>query len=90
MKNIVLHLGSSEFPRIRVGCKPDGFRGDLVDYVLSDINFSEFENAIDRASNAVISFIKGDNIDVVMNKFNGLFCLKNYCAKIDLAKTTIK
>ena len=71
MKNIVLHLGSSEFPRIRVGCKPDGFRGDLVDYVLSDINFSEFENAIDRASNAVISFIKGDKIDVVMNKFNG-------------------
>ncbi len=71
MKNIVLHLGSGDFPRIRVGCKPNGFRGDLVDYVLSDINLSELGDVIDRASNAVISFIKGEKIDVVMNKFNG-------------------
>lgn len=71
MKNIVLHLSSCDFPRIRVGCKPIDFKGSLIDYVLSDIILSDFEDAINRASDAVISFINGDRIDVTMNKFNG-------------------
>lgn len=71
MRNIVLHLSSSDFLRIRVGCKPVDFKGSLVDYVLSDINASDFEDSIERASKAVISYINGEKIDVVMNKFNG-------------------
>ena len=66
-----MHLSSSDFPRIRVGCKPVDFKGGLIDYVLSDINPSEFEGSIDRASDAIISYINGEKIDVVMNKFNG-------------------
>ncbi len=71
MKNIVLHLGTGDFPRVRVGCKPIDFKGSLIDYVLSDVKGEEIEKAIDRAVDAVISFIGGEKIDVVMNKFNG-------------------
>lgn len=71
MRNILLHLGTGDFPRIRMGCKPVDFKGDLVDYVLSDIKPAEMEDAIERASDAVISFINGEKIDVVMNKYNG-------------------
>ena len=71
MKNIVSLLNSNDFPRIRVGCKPTDFKGDLVDYVLSDIKKCEYEEVIDRASDAVLNFIKGEKIDIIMNKFNG-------------------
>lgn len=71
MRNILLHLGGNDFPRIRVGCKPVDFKGNLVDYVLSDIKGEEIEKAIDKAVDAVISYIGGEKIDVVMNKFNG-------------------
>ena len=71
MKNIILHLGTGDFPRVRVGCKPVDFKGSLVDYVLSDINVLEMENAIEKASMAIISYINGEKFDVVMNKYNG-------------------
>ena len=71
MKNIVMHLSSSEFPRIRVGAKPENFKGNLVDYVLSNVNKSDYEDAIERASNAGLSFIKGEKFENIMNKFNG-------------------
>ena len=71
MRNILLHLGSSDFPRVRMGCKPVDFKGSLIDYVLSDIKGEDVDMAIDRASDAIISFINGEKIDVVMNKYNG-------------------
>ena len=37
LRNIVLHLGDTNFPRVRIGTKPEGFMGDIIDYVLSDI-----------------------------------------------------
>lgn len=71
MKNIVMNLSSTDFPRIRVGAKPTDFKGSLIDYVLSNVNGEDYEGAIERASNAGLSFIKGEKIDIIMNKFNG-------------------
>ena len=71
MKNIILHLQTNDFPRIRIGCKPEDFKGDLVDYVLSDVKKGELDLPLDKAVQAIVSFINGEKIDVVMNKFNG-------------------
>ncbi|MBQ3234995.1 MAG: aminoacyl-tRNA hydrolase [Clostridia bacterium] len=75
MKSVVNMLGTTEFPRVRIGCKPPSdFKGDLVDYVLSNLRAEDkpfFDSALDRASDAALSFIKGEKIDIIMNKFNG-------------------
>ncbi|MBO5712656.1 MAG: aminoacyl-tRNA hydrolase [Clostridia bacterium] len=74
MKNIVSLLGSTEFPRFRVGIKPENDSREIIDYVLSDIKSADverFNEVLDKTSNAVVSLLKGDSIDVVMNKYNG-------------------
>ncbi|MBO7214956.1 MAG: aminoacyl-tRNA hydrolase, partial [Clostridia bacterium] len=74
MKSVVNMLGTTEFPRVRIGCKPVDFKGDLVDYVLSNLKPTDkpfYDSALDKASSAALSFISGEKIDVVMNKFNG-------------------
>lgn len=74
MKNIVQHLSTTNFPRIRIGCKPVNFKGDIIDYVLSNLTSEDkpfFEDAINKASNAGLSFVKGEKFDIIMNRFNG-------------------
>lgn len=71
MKNIVQLLNSQDFPRVRIGCKPQGFMGDTISYVLSDINKSEYQAVIEKACESALSFIKGERLDLIMNKFNG-------------------
>ncbi len=74
MRNVVLHVNGTNFPRIRIGCKPVDFKGDIIDYVLSNVKSEDkplFDGAIDRASSAVLEFLKGTSLDVVMNRFNG-------------------
>ncbi len=72
MKNIISHLGSQEFVRIRVGVgkKPDNM--DLADYVLSRFNSDELpviRNGCEAASEAVEVILK-DGAVTAMNKFN--------------------
>ena len=74
MKSVVNMLSSQDFPRIRIGCKPVDFKGDIIDYVLSNLPLDKkpyFDAAIDKAAESALSFIKGEKIDIVMNKFNG-------------------
>lgn len=72
MKNIIQHLSTEEFMRIRMGVgeKPKGY--DLADYVLGHFTSSERElmdkGAID-AVNAVEGILSGE-IDKVMNQYN--------------------
>ena len=73
MKDIIAHLGTDEFIRVRVGVgeKPKGY--DLADYVLGQFTKDEQERmnvAFIDAANAVIS-IMNDGIDSAMNRFNG-------------------
>lgn len=72
IKNIIQHLGSDEFIRIKVGVgeKPAGW--DLARYVLSRFEKNEIEemaNSVERASRALEMIIK-DGTDKAMNNFN--------------------
>ena len=71
MKDIVLKLGSEDFPRLRLGIGTP--RGDLVGYVLSTFNAhekSELEDLLMRGADACEDVItKG--IELAMNRNNG-------------------
>lgn len=73
IKSIISHLGSSDFPRIKlgVGKKPHPDY-DLADWVLSEFKKDEakpLKQAIDNACDALEIILDG-NIDEAMNKFN--------------------
>lgn len=70
MKSIIHHLGTNQFPRLRIGIGEPV--GDLVDYVLTEFSQAEaieIELTIDRAVDAVETFVK-DDILTAMNQFN--------------------
>ena len=74
LKNIIQHLGTDQFPRVRVGVgekpHPDY---DMADWVLGKFA-GEDKKAIDasvaRAADAIECILK-DGIDKGMNRFNG-------------------
>ena len=72
LKNIISHLGSEEFMRIRIGVgdKPAG--SDLVDYVLGSFSKEEKKILDETKRNAVlaIEMIISDGIDKEMNLYN--------------------
>ena len=70
MKSIIHHLGTTAFPRLRIGIGEP--IGNLTDYVLTD--FTEDEEieiayTLDRAVSAIETFVK-DDILTAMNQFN--------------------
>ncbi|MBE5943374.1 MAG: aminoacyl-tRNA hydrolase [Lachnospiraceae bacterium] len=72
IKNIIAHLGTQDFPRIKVGVGEKPARMDLADYVLG--HFTKEEQPVIRetanmACEAVAVMIKED-IATAMNKFN--------------------
>lgn len=73
IKNIIAHLGTEEFPRLRIGIGMKPPRMDLADYVLS--HFSEDEQAAmnqgyERACEAMVQMVT-DDIAGAMNRYNG-------------------
>lgn len=72
IKSIISHLGTQEFPRIKVGVggKPRGM--DLADYVLGRYSKGErliMNDAFEEAAQAVLSIIT-DGADSAMNHYN--------------------
>ena len=72
IKNIIAHLGTQVFPRIRVGVgeKPPGY--DLADYVLGHFSKAEqaqMEDGFDRAADAARMIVAGD-IGGAMSRYN--------------------
>lgn len=72
MKNIIQHLSTEDFMRVRVGVgdKPKGY--DLADYVLGHFKQDEkdlMESAFIDAASAVVSILN-DGIDAAMNTYN--------------------
>lgn len=72
IKSIIQHLGTNEFPRIKIGIgnKPQGW--DLADYVLSRFKNDEesgMKEAVEEATKACRTIIK-DGIDSAMNQHN--------------------
>lgn len=72
LKNIIAHLGTETFPRIRIGVgeKTEGW--DLADYVLARFSKDDepiMREAIKNAVGAVETWIS-DDIGTVMNRYN--------------------
>ena len=71
-KSIAQHLGTDQFPRLRVGVGRGDDRRDLADHVLARFDQDErpvIEEAIGRAADAIEVFAR-EGIAVVMNRFN--------------------
>lgn len=72
MKNIIAHLGTEKFPRIRVGIGAKPPEWDLADYVLAPFGREAgklVSDAVKDAASALEMILQGD-IDGAMNRYN--------------------
>lgn len=73
MQSIIEHLGTEEFPRLRIGTgRPPG-KMEASDYVLQDFPNDETDlliNTLDRAVEAVLTFLQY-GLERAMNSYNG-------------------
>ncbi len=73
LKNIIQHLGTENFKRIRLGVGKQPEKMDLVNFVLSRFTKEEQEvlnDAYDAAAKAAVT-IFSDSIETAMNRYNG-------------------
>ena len=73
MRSITKCLGSTDFPRVRVGVSKPRPGQDLADFVLSRFRKEEADDVelgLEKAAKSVDVMIR-DNIDLAMNKYNG-------------------
>ena len=73
MRSITKCLGSTDFPRVRVGVSKPRPGQDLADFVLSRFRKEEandVELGLEKAAKSVDVMIRY-NIDLAMNKYNG-------------------
>ena len=75
MQSIIDHLGTKEFPRLRLGIgRPTSRRKSVADFVLERFSSSErdaVQHAIARATQAIEMWVETEyDIDKVMNRFN--------------------
>ena len=71
-KSVAQHLGTDQFPRLRVGVGRGDQRRDLADHVLARFDPDErpvIDEAIGRAADAIEVFAR-EGIAGVMNRFN--------------------
>lgn len=72
IQNIIDHLNSTDFPRLRVGVGDSFSRGGQVRYVLEPFleeERSEVEKAIETAAEAALCFVR-DGMLTAMNRYN--------------------
>lgn len=70
--HIEQRLGTSEYPRLRIGIGDDFPDGQQVDYVLSPFTADQapdIQRAVDRACDATLAAAH-DGLDTAMNQFN--------------------
>jgi peptidyl-tRNA hydrolase, PTH1 family len=72
LKSIIGTLGGNEFPRVRMGIRPEHPIGDLAAYVLRPMRKAELEIAADMAEQAAeaVELIITRGIADAMNRFN--------------------
>ena len=75
MRNIIKELGRTDFPRVRIGFKPTTpTMIPLIDLVLSGIKGEDkplFDKAVATAGQVACDFAKGEDIQKIMQKYNG-------------------
>ena len=70
MKSVVEYMGTTEFPRVRVGVGSKPERWDLKDYVLADVRKdADVMKGIERASEAVAVMLS-DGLSEAMSRYN--------------------
>ncbi len=73
LKNIISALGTDQFPRLRVGIKPEHPVGDTAGFVLERFpkgQRGEVEQILERCAEALRAVIR-DGIDKAMSMYNG-------------------
>jgi peptidyl-tRNA hydrolase, PTH1 family len=72
LKSVIGALGTMEFPRVRMGVGPENFRGDLKEYVLSEIRSGDegvLAEEVEQGAEAV-KMILAEGTPQAMNHFN--------------------
>ncbi|MBI6545408.1 MAG: aminoacyl-tRNA hydrolase [Cyanobacteria bacterium NC_groundwater_1444_Ag_S-0.65um_54_12] len=73
LQSIIDHLGSMDFPRLRIGIGPKPARTTLEEWVLSKVPAQEcekFELAIYRGADALEFWAEQSDFELAMNRFN--------------------
>jgi peptidyl-tRNA hydrolase, PTH1 family len=72
LKSIIGTIGSSEFPRVRMGIQPEHRVGDLAAYVLRPMRKADLETAAEMTEQAAeaVELILTRGIAHAMNRFN--------------------
>ena len=74
LKNIIAHLGTDAFPRVKVGVgAPENPEYDVIDWVIGNFSAQEkkiIDDALDRAL-AAAECIIGKSVTEAQNKYNG-------------------
>jgi peptidyl-tRNA hydrolase, PTH1 family len=72
LKSIIGTIGSSEFPRVRMGIQPEHPVGDLASYVLRPMRKADLETAAEMTEQAAeaVELILTRGIAHAMNRFN--------------------
>ena len=72
MRNIIKMISTTDFPRVRIGTGKQTQLA-LVDFVLSQLTEEDkkiADVALDNAADALLQFVEGTDIDIVMQKHN--------------------
>jgi PTH1 family peptidyl-tRNA hydrolase len=72
LKSIIEHLGTQDFPRLRIGVGDKGTGSDLSDHVLGKFAPEEapaVRRAVERATEAVLCFVES-GVERAMNEYN--------------------
>ena len=75
MRSIIAETGMTEFARIRIGIRDEAVNIPIINYVLSEVkkeDYDLFSAACGRAAEAAVALAKGERLDLVMNRYNGL------------------
>jgi len=72
LKSIIGSLGSNEFIRVRLGCKPEHPLGDMADFVLAPIRKPDREAALEMIGAAAdaVELILAGGVQKAMGQFN--------------------
>lgn len=72
LQSIISSLGTDEFIRVRLGCRPEKLWGDRRDYVLREMDREERKIAADMMIDAIdaVETVLTDGAEKAMSKFN--------------------
>lgn len=72
LRSLIDHLGTDRYPRVRIGCAPEGWPGTLKDYVLAQLRGEALQLADHMAEIAAdaVEEIISKGTQKAMNRFN--------------------